>query len=136
MLGQLTTTGKMDKDKFVQRFKEMKASGSYYVIVFENVATRRIVGAGTVMIEKKFIHNCGSVGHIEDIVVDSSTRGKKLGKKIIEQLKHICSEVGAYKVILDCGEHNVGFYEKCGMTKKEVQMVTYFEGKKTPSSKL
>ena len=32
-------------------------------------------------------------------------------------------EAGCYKVILDCSEENVPFYEKCGLTKKEVQMV-------------
>lgn len=31
---------------------------------------------------------------------------------------------GCYKVILDCGESNVAFYEKCGLTRKEVQMVS------------
>lgn len=32
-------------------------------------------------------------------------------------------EAGCYKVILDCSEDNVPFYEKCGLTRKEVQMV-------------
>lgn len=32
-------------------------------------------------------------------------------------------EAGCYKVILDCSEENVPFYEKCGLIKKEVQMV-------------
>ncbi len=36
----------------------------------------------------------------------------------------VCKERGCYKVILDCAEHNVAFYEKCGLTKKEVQMVS------------
>ncbi len=31
--------------------------------------------------------------------------------------------MGCYKVILDCAEANVSFYEKCGLTRKEVQMV-------------
>lgn len=32
-------------------------------------------------------------------------------------------ESGCYKLILDCAEHNVAFYEKCGLTRKEIQMV-------------
>ncbi len=32
-------------------------------------------------------------------------------------------EAGCYKVILDCAEANAAFYEKCGLTRKEVQMV-------------
>lgn len=33
--------------------------------------------------------------------------------------------LGCYKVILDCGSHNIKFYEACGYTQKEVQMVQY-----------
>lgn len=35
-------------------------------------------------------------------------------------------EAGAYKTILDCSESNVSFYEKAGLTKKDVQMVKYY----------
>jgi glucosamine-phosphate N-acetyltransferase len=33
------------------------------------------------MIEKKLIHGAGKVGHIEDVVVDETYRGKKLGQR-------------------------------------------------------
>jgi ribosomal protein S18 acetylase RimI-like enzyme len=42
--------------------------------------TGRIVGAGTLLIEPKFIHQCGWTGHIEDIVVHEDARGLGLGK--------------------------------------------------------
>lgn len=42
---------------------------------------------------------------------------------VIEALMAFAKEAGCYKVILDCGESNVAFYEKCGLTCKEVQMV-------------
>lgn len=35
----------------------------------------------------------------------------------------LLQELGCYKVILDCSEDNVPFYQKCGLVKKEVQMV-------------
>lgn len=38
----------------------------------------------------------------------------------------MAKEIGCYKVILDCSEGNVGFYERCGLVRKEVQMVKYF----------
>ena len=37
----------------------------------------------------------------------------------------LTQEAGCYKVILDCSEENVPFYEKCGLIKKEVQCVRY-----------
>lgn len=73
------------------------------------------------------IHQCSSVGHLEDIAVAKSQQGKGLGKKIILALDDIAKSLGCYKTILDCGETNVPFYEKCGFRKKEWQMAHYFE---------
>ena len=55
------------------------------------------------------------VGHVEDIVVHKDYRKLQFGRFIIEQLKHIGRETGCYKVILDCSEKNVPFYQKCGL---------------------
>ena len=44
-------------------------------------------------------------------------------RRVIEALMEFARAAGCYKVILDCGESNVAFYEKCGLTRKEVQMV-------------
>ena len=76
-------------------------------------------------IEKKFIRNCGKVGHIEDVIVDSNVRGMQLGKKIVEFLTDHACLMGCYKVILDCSNENRAFYEKCGFKQKEIQMVKY-----------
>ncbi|KAJ6759396.1 GLUCOSAMINE 6-PHOSPHATE N-ACETYLTRANSFERASE [Salix koriyanagi] len=86
----------------------------------------KIIATGSVFIEKKFLRNCGKVGHIEDVVVDSAARGMQLGKKIIEFLTDHAHSMGCYKVILDCSLENKAFYEKCGYRQKEVQMVKYF----------
>lgn len=45
--------------------------------------------------------------------------------RIIEELVRIGDNLGCYKILLDCSEDNVKFYEKCGFKKKEVQMVKY-----------
>lgn len=95
-----------------------------YVVVDEE--TNKLMGCGTLIIEKKLIHNLGKVGHIEDVVVDSKYRGKNIGKKLIEFLLNLAKEEKCYKVILDCVIDKVGFYEKCGLEQKGVQMVKYF----------
>ena len=56
------------------------------------------------------------------MVSDKSVRGKGLGKKIIDALVFLAEKCGCYKVILDCEEHNIKFYEKCGFRLKEVEM--------------
>lgn len=76
--------------------------------------------------ERKFLRGCGSAGHIEDVVVDAAARGRRLGARLIDAAAAAARGAGCYKVILDCAEGNVAFYEKCGLTRKEVQMVRYF----------
>jgi len=125
LLGQLTVSD-VSKSKFDQRFAEMQAAGDvYYVLVCEDKRTNKLAAAGTVVVEKKFLRAGGLCGHIEDIVVDGNYRGKNLGIRLIEHLKAISIKVGCYKIILDCSEKNVAFYEKCGFKRKEVQMALY-----------
>ena len=84
--------------------------------------TQIMVGMGTLLIEHKLIHNGSCVGHIEDIVVDGKYRNMKFGKKIIDELVNIAKEKQAYKVILNCNEEKIGFYQKCGFHKSNVEM--------------
>ncbi|KAI1315084.1 Glucosamine-phosphate N-acetyltransferase-like protein [Mortierella claussenii] len=142
----LTTVGSISDEAFLKRFQYLREhNDQYYTIVIEdmnvpatsagsattstpNLVTPgrgKIVAAGTVLVERKFIHELGLVGHIEDIAVSADQQGKKLGLRIIETLKAIGQQVGCYKVILDCSEKNVPFYEKCGFERKGVEMGWY-----------
>jgi glucosamine-phosphate N-acetyltransferase len=50
-----------------------------------------------------------------------------LACRLVEELVAVAAQQGCYKVILDCSEDNQAFYEKCGLTRKEVQMVKYLD---------
>jgi glucosamine-phosphate N-acetyltransferase len=80
---------------------------TYYSIVILDKTSDKIVGVGTVFIERKFLRGLGSVGHIEDIAVDKSQQGKKLGLRIIEALTSISENSGCYKTILNCSDTNI-----------------------------
>ena len=99
---------------------------TYYVLVVcdEN---NTVVGTGAVVVERKFIHNLGMVGHIEDIAVAKNQQGKKLGLRIIQALDYVAEKVGCYKSILDCSEANEGFYVKCGFKRAGLEMAHYYE---------
>ncbi|KAK9290813.1 hypothetical protein L1049_008991 [Liquidambar formosana] len=127
LLQQLSVCDSVTDKDFEERFQELSSYGDDHVIcVIEDDCSGRIIATGSVFIEKKFLRNCGKVGHIEDVVVDSKARGMQLGKKIIGFLMdHACS-MGCYKVILDCSVDNRAFYERCGFKQKEIQMVKYF----------
>lgn len=80
---------------------------TYYVLVFEHVPSGRIIATATLFVERKFLRNAGLVGHIEDVSVDASRRGKNLGRRVIVALTEIAEKVGCYKTILDCNEGNI-----------------------------
>ncbi len=123
LLEQLTI---VEKEKInYEQFKIFveSLSNNHIIIVIED--NNKIIGSGTLLIENKVIHNMGSVGHIEDIIIHNNYRKLGLGKKIIDELVNISIKANCYKIILDCSEKNSNFYEKSGFTKKEIQMVKY-----------
>ena len=74
----------------------------------------KIVGSTTLLIEQKFIHNGGLVGHIEDVVVREGFERKQIGRDIVESLLDVAKNRGCYKTILDCKDDVKEFYEKIG----------------------
>eukprot|EP01080_Neovahlkampfia_damariscottae_P001148 gene1148-10662_t len=123
ILNQLSTVGDISEEQFHQRFEEMQnTQGTYYTMVIEDLKEKTIVATATLVVEKKFLRQCSSCGHIEDVVVNSEVRGQNLGKRIILGLKKLAEEKNCYKVILDCSDSNVAFYEKCGFSKTEIMM--------------
>lgn len=100
----------------------------YYVPVIvkmdENDSTKEleVAAVGTIIIEQKLIHGGATLGHIEDIAVNSKYQGLKLGKCLIENLTQYARDSGCYKVTLYCAEKNVGFYEKCSYVNSSVEM--------------
>nr|OQO23856.1 hypothetical protein B0A51_08255 [Rachicladosporium sp. CCFEE 5018] len=127
VLRVLTTVGDVQKEEFEKRFDEMKAGSGYHVLVILD-GEEKIVGTGALVVEKKFIHSLGLVGHIEDIAVTKDQQGKKLGLRIIQALDYVAEHVGCYKTILDCSEANEGFYVKCGFKRAGLEMAHYYEG--------
>jgi len=126
VLSVLTVVSDPGFEAWSIRFDAMRsAPNTYYPIVLVDKATDAIVGVGTVFIERKFLRGLGSVGHIEDIAVDKSQQGKKLGLRIIEALTYISENSGCYKTILNCSDANIPFYNKCGYEKKENEMAKY-----------
>lgn len=74
----------------------------------------KVIGAATLLLESKFIHDGGTVGHIEDVVVDKNYQGQKVGEKIIRYLLEYAKKKDCYKTILDCVDNVKPFYEKLG----------------------
>ncbi|OJJ85212.1 glucosamine 6-phosphate N-acetyltransferase [Aspergillus glaucus CBS 516.65] len=126
VLRVLTTVGDVDEDKWNQRYDWISSRNDEYYLLVVCDDAERIVGTGSLIVERKFIHSLGLVGHIEDIAVEKGQQGKKLGLRIIQALDFVAARVGCYKSILDCSEANEGFYVKCGFKRAGLEMAHYY----------
>ena len=91
------------------------------IIIIYSKKDNRIIGSGTIFKIDK-IHN-NPIGLIEDVIITKTYRSIGLGKLIIDKLIQIGkNDFGCYKIILNCLEKNIGFYEKCGFSCVGVEM--------------
>jgi glucosamine-phosphate N-acetyltransferase len=94
----------------------------------------RIVGTTTLVVERKFIHGGGLVGHIEDVAVRRGYEGRGVGGSLVRAAVKKAKDVGCYKCILDCKDELVEFYEKLGFHRHDVGM--RIDLKRRPPQKL
>jgi len=100
VLRVLTSVGDVSPARWNERYDWMVSQRESYFILVVLDGSDKIVGTGALVVERKFIHNLGSVGHIEDIAVARDQQGKKLGLRIIQALDFVAEKVGCYKVSL------------------------------------
>jgi glucosamine-phosphate N-acetyltransferase len=145
VLRVLTTVGDISEEAWNKRYDWITSRNDEYYMLVVCDGADRIVGTGSLIVERKFIHELGMVGHIEDIAVEKGQQGMKLGLRIIQALDFVAANVGCYKVcfsflftlcvvvlltalqsILDCSEANEGFYVKCGFKRAGLEMAHYY----------
>ncbi|WOO83507.1 Glucosamine 6-phosphate N-acetyltransferase 1 [Vanrija pseudolonga] len=126
LLSSLSTAPPLAPSVFTALFNALKASiDTYFIVVIVEKSTDQIVASGTLIVERKFIHAAGLAGHIEDIVVSPNAQGRGLGGTLVTGLREMATRLNCYKVILDCKDPKVGFYEKCGFDLRGRQMAFY-----------
>ncbi len=111
----------IDYNDFCRYIKKSKENKINKILVIYSKNEDKIIGAGTIFrIEK--IHN-NPIGQIEDVIITEKHRGKNYGKLIINKLIETGKEeMKCYKIILNCLEKNIGFYNKCGFGIAGVEM--------------
>lgn len=100
-------------------WKILEDPNIHYLVAVDG---EKILGVASIITINKILRSGSRMGLIEDVAVASEARGLGLGKLLIESLLSLGEELGCYKVVLNCSDANVAFYEKCGMYKAENQM--------------
>ncbi len=100
--------------------KQIKDNPVYNMFVAE--LENEVVGVITLLMEQKFIHSGGKVGHIEDVVARKGFQGKGIGSALVKRAIAEAKKQDCYKVILDCSQENIPFYKKFGFKVRETEM--------------
>ena len=108
----LRNASDLDKNKAREILKKIKQNPNH--IIHVAVDAEKIVGSTTLLIEQKFIHDGGLVGHIADVVVRKDYEGKGIGIKLVTSMLECAKEKNCYKTILDCKDDVKQFYERIG----------------------
>jgi len=112
----LRNASDLDKNKANEILKKIKQNPNH--IIHVAIDNKKIVGSTTLLIEQKFIHDGGLVGHIEDVVVRKDYERKGIGIKLVTSLLERAKEKNCYKTILDCKDDVKQFYERIGFKRE------------------
>lgn len=120
LLDQLTEINHntRNKDKCWKNFIDNTSSNSIV-----GLYNGKIIAYGSIVIENKIRGEYA--GHIEDIVVDHSVRGKNIGVKLVNELIKIGEQQNCYRITLTCSESLIKFYEKTGFKVNNISMKRY-----------
>ena len=126
VLSQLTKAPDVSLEVFTRQFNlQRQCPNTYHTVVIEDTQKQLIIGTATLLVEYKYIRGGSVIGHIEDVVVNSSYRGLQLGQHIVCAMIARGKSLGCYKIILDCETHNIPFYEKLNFKVNANHMALY-----------
>jgi len=103
-------------DEAIHIWRGRNAAGVRTVVAVEG---ERVIGTASLILEHKFIHRGGTIGHIEDVAVHPAHGGKGVGSAVVHSLVELARQSGCYKVILSCSDQNLGFYSKLGFRRHD-----------------
>jgi glucosamine-phosphate N-acetyltransferase len=77
----------------------------------------RVVGTASLLTEQKFYHKGGRAGHIEDVSVHRDYQGQGIGAALVRHAIEEARRIRCYKVILNCDDRVMPFYERLGFRR-------------------
>ena len=114
-MDSLKPASNISKEKATEIYQKIKSNPNH--LVYIAISGDKVVGSTTMLIEPKFIHEGGNVGHIEDVVVAKEYQGRGIGEMLVQSLLELAKENNCYKTILDCSDDVKPFYEKIGFKR-------------------
>lgn len=115
-LAHLTTVD-LSAEEAIRIWRGRNAAGVRTVVAVDG--NGNVLGTGSLILEHKFIHRGGTIGHIEDVAVHPDHGGKGVGSAVVKSLVELARQSGCYKVILSCNDENLAFYSRLGFRRHD-----------------
>jgi len=110
---------RQDAENILKRIDELPEYNVFVAVTDDG----EVIGAGTLLVEQKFIRKMGKAGHIEDIVTRKGWEGKGIGSAIMHALEEEAKRQGCYKIILTTRSEKIaGWYKKFGYYTRGVEL--------------
>jgi glucosamine-phosphate N-acetyltransferase len=129
-------TSQLDRSKACDIVKEIESNPLHRIFVVYAVGEANkahsditdgkkvIVGTTTLLVEPKFIFGGGRVAHIEDVCVRKDFQGMGIGRSLVNHATTVAESVmGCVKIVLDCSDETMPFYESLGYSYQDNCMV-------------
>ena len=114
LLEQLWSDLKLDFKTLFDVYKKGIDSESQRLIV--GTVNNKIIGFCSLTI-KNNLWQAGNLGHVDELVIDKSCRGKGYGKTMIDSITNIATDLKCKRIELDSAFHRKeahGFYKSSG----------------------
>jgi len=110
-LSNLKPIEKIDASLAKKIFVDCAAKGIVTLVAEEK---GKIIGTVRLLFESKYYHGGRLAGHIEDVATHKDYVGQGVASALIKYAIDLCKEKGCYKIILDCSDELIEFYQKLG----------------------
>ena len=117
VLENLAPVGGLTRPAAAAILKDIKSNPLhriYVAVVQEDTEQGLVIGTTTLLVEPKFIFGGGRVGHIEDVAVRAGYQTRGIGFKLVKYATEQAVLMGCVRIVLDCSDKNIPFYEKIG----------------------
>lgn len=119
-LGALVPVEELEEE--IQRNFSVRQRNCMQTLVAVEGLVDRVVGTISIYFEPKLSRDCRPAAHIEDVAVHPDWQGRGVGALLMETALAIIRDHGCYKVVLNCNESKIGFYEKHGFRQDGICM--------------
>jgi glucosamine-phosphate N-acetyltransferase len=115
-LKNLTEVKELPIERLEEIFDKIKEQGTCIFVAVKDDG--QIIGATSLLLEQKFTHGGVLAGHIEEVATRKGYEGMGVASTLIKKAIEVAQENNCYKLILDCEDNLIPFYEKFDFKEK------------------